>query len=216
MNPGNVSVLLDPFAFGGDGGNFDPSVRSRATYHRQKFPVSSDPPVVTLISTAAVAARYQAAAEAALRARQYAEASRWLDHALVEDPENGALRLFQVHALTGQKLYAAAESALRLAVLSFEQGGLDLVVRRRDEFFAPREYDRLVKELRSVPPVQHDQTRLLLAYHLMYLGGPSTEDARQLLSKLENDAVANLLQQTAPRDLTDELPVETLPAPLGN
>lgn len=210
--PNNVSVLLDPYAYGPGMNTLEAPVRSQATYHRQPFPQPDPPTVVTLIRTVPTAAQFQSAAETALRGSRYAEALRWVNHALVEEPENGQLRLFQVHALTGLQSYAAADAALHHAAEFLAASELGTVIARRNEFYAAREFERVLQQLRSVQADDPDTTTILLAYHLTYLDRPSRREAEQLLKGLENDLVVEALQQQPAQRGTS---VESLPAPTG-
>ncbi|MDA0659574.1 MAG: hypothetical protein O3C60_12115 [Planctomycetota bacterium] len=207
--PNNVSVLLDPYAYGGGINNIEAPVRSQATYHRQPFP-KPNPEVVTLIRTGPTAAQFQSAAETALRGSHYAEALRWVNHALVEEPENGHLRLFQVHTLTGLQSYAAADAALHHATQFLAPHELGTFISRRDEFYAASQFDQVLDQLKSAQADAPESTTVLLAYHLTYLDRPSRREAKKLLQGLENDSVAEALQQ---QPVQADTPVESLPAP---
>jgi Tfp pilus assembly protein PilF len=118
------------------------------------------------------ASRFQVQAERAFKAHDYNEAVRIVNHALLEDGENGKLHLFasQCYFATGDFRGAAIGIAQAMSLLEEQDWGY--VVQDYEQFYDNDDYvsqmDRLVQFNRENPEAGY--ALMLRGYHYLYLG----------------------------------------------
>ena len=122
-----------------------PMLQSGASYRVFVRPLISNPaPIV--ISANGPAAEYQASAERLFRDSRYEEALRAVQHAIVEDPSNGELYLFESQTLLAMGDYDEAARVLDYATRLLERSKWGRVVEQRTRFYQGSSYlDQLDK-----------------------------------------------------------------------
>ena len=192
-----------------------------APIHRERIIVerAADAPEVvelpTLIKTIAPAAAYQAAAERAFRIRNYLDALRLANHALVEDPNNGKLHLFISQALFAIGEYRGAASVLYQSVELLDREQWGYVVENYRRFYTNADYVEQMKELDAYIKLhpQASYARLVRGYHYQYLGHENAarrEFTRVLDLERRDELAARLLAL-----LAGDVPVP-VPTPEAN
>ncbi len=148
---------------------------------------SADGPV---IAADGHAAEFQRLAEEAFREHRYEDAARLVNHALVEDGENGKLHLFASQTFFALGEYQAAAAAIQTAASLLDRQDWGFVVQNFKKFYRGRDYvthmEKLVEFMKENPdqPYAH----FLRGYHYKYLGYDKSarkqlEQAMQLESR---------------------------------
>ncbi len=160
------------------------------------------------------AAAYQSAAERAFREQRYEDATRLASHAVVEDPENGRLHLFQSQAFFAVGDYRGAADSIRKALPLLDVNEWGFVVENGVEFYSGRDYvtqmERLVERTKQNPDVA--DLYFLRGYHYLYLG--YKDAAQRLFAKaLELDGADDLTRRLLAMT-NEELPPPPVPEEL--
>ena len=215
---GRYSDSVEIYNFGYPVGPHRPRFRSRASYHIVPAPVPSKLPQ-TLIPVNRYAVDYQVHAERLFRNGQFKEALRAVQHAIIEDPANGKLFLFQAQVLLATGDYATASNLLQYATDSLESKDWGFVIENRAAFYKPSAYAaqvaRLKKAVEKTPEEGHSQ--FLLGYQ--YLFSNRDKDASVHLSRAidlntHRDLAARLLVYASDRvSVPEAIPVPPPPSP---
>lgn len=158
--------------------------------------------------------------EADFKAGRYDDAIKNWQHALVDEPRNGALVLLMAQALFATGKFNEAAGAVQGALSVLPQDKWGVVVENYAELYGdPADYTQQLRALEAARKKDTDQPalRFLLGYHYAYLGYPR-EAVRELNKGLElapKDEVAKKLLDATTGRLNPAAagPAEALPNP---
>ncbi len=170
----------------------------------------------SVIVAAGHAGEYQMLAEQAFRERRYDDAARLVNHALIEDGNNGKLHLFASQALFALGDYRASAAAIQRGAAVLDRNEWGFVVENFKKFYRGKDYvmqmDELVKFMKENPDEAY--AYFLRGYHYKYLG--YDEAARKQLARAvelesRDQLAAELLvlaggQRTAKPAINDQSP----------
>ena len=126
----------------------------------------------TLIPTTAVAEQYQFDAERAFLNQRFEDAARAVNHALVEDGQNGKLHLFASQVFFALGDYESAAAAVQQAASLLDRSEWGHVVENYKQFYRGTTYvdqmDQLDEFLVKNPDAAYGH--FLRGYHFLYLG----------------------------------------------
>ncbi len=214
--PGRYSDSVEIYNFGFPIGPYRPRFRSHASYRVvPRDSVQAKLPQ-TLIPVNRYAADYQVHAEKLFRAGQFGDALRAVQHAIVEDPTNGKLFLFQGQILLAMGDYSTASNLLQYATDSLDSKDWGYVIENRTSFYKPSAFADQIKELKQAirKSPGDGQAQFLLGYQYFYSGSP--QDAGTHLSRaIELDAHRDLARRLLlmANDDADAAPSEPIPVP---
>jgi len=178
-----------PYGYGGGGYYAAEPVYAEPAYREPVY--SAPPPVVqrvappapAVIATNPQAAPYQQKAENAFRRHDYPEAARQVNHAAVEDPDNGRLHLFLAQALFAVEDYPGAALATHHALSLLDRSDWGFVVKNYHKFYTNNDYvaqmNLLIDFLQEHPDAAY--AHFVRGYHYVYLG--HADAARRALEK---------------------------------
>jgi hypothetical protein len=168
---------------------------------------------------------YASQGEIAFREGKYPQAVQDWRHALVDDPQNGAIVLLLSQALFATGQHVEAAGALQAALQMLPEDKWGTVVTHYKELYpniqAYTDQLRAAEKLRSANP-EIPALHLLLGYHFGYLGYPK-EAVKELKKSVElspKDEIARKLYETfsaklgptpKPSEEVPETPEETKP-----
>ena len=167
-------------AYSGYGSSYGPTyVPSTAPSTSYRVQTSN----ATLVPTSSDAATYQAQAEQAFREHRYEDAARNVDHAIVEDGQNGKLYLFASQVLFALGDYQASAAALQQGAGLLDRSEWGFIVQNYTRIYRGDDYvtqmARLVDFIDENPDTAF--AHFLRGYHYVYLG--HTDAARKQLTK---------------------------------
>ncbi len=136
-----------------------------------------------VIAAAGNAGEFQWQAEQAFREQRYEDAARLVNHAVVEDGDNGLLHLFASQALFAMGDYQSAAAAVQQGAALLDRSQWGFVVENFREFYGANDYVPQAKALVEFTKANPNESYafFLLGYHYKFLG--HDEAARKQLAK---------------------------------
>ena len=213
---GRYSDSVEIYNFGFPVGPHRPRFRSRASYHIVPMdPVTAKTPR-TLIPVNRYAVEYQLYGERLFRDGQYDDALRAVQHAIIEDPANGKLFLFQAQVLLAKGDYATASNLLRYATDSLELRDWGYVIENRGSFYKPAAFAEQIHKLATLVEKSPDDgpAQFLLGYQYLY-SGQGEEAGVHLSRAIDLNTHRDLAERLLPLTTrgTTSVPTESIPVP---
>lgn len=180
--------------------------------------VASVSPDLASTPTQGFASEFTAQGEADFKAARYDHAIRSWRHALVDDPDNGALVLLLAQGLFATGRYDEAAGAVQAGMSMLPQDKWGLVVSNYSELYrGNQDYTDQLRALENASEKTPDSPamRFLLGYHYAYLGYPK-QAVRELTKAGElapqDELTKKLLAEFTAKLKPGELPPAATPA----
>lgn len=175
-----------------------PQLFSRSSY--SVVDLTGGPVAMTnFITSKPEAIQFIAGAEDAFRSRRYDSALRFVQRALIEDPQNGLLELLGAQALFALGDYHAAADAIGRAFLRLPPQQWHTIVANHHAWYGNGDYivqmSRLEEFIRQ--HAEDEQARFVRGYHFAFLGhreAAVTDLNRVLAIDSDHRAAADLLK----------------------